>query len=195
MARLTAAKRAELESFWRAHLEGWRRSDLNQREYCAAHGLPLKRFGNWRAALRHEETAGEKKLLYRRGGGLSHMSNHMTKEPVPYIPSARSTPPGSAPDFQRGGQETDRRRDKPPRGVGLGGSATLRHRSPGPVPLEAGPDAERDRLRGSRAERRTGSRPGRAPCCRAGPSNRRAAGAWDRSRVDRRAPGPLRSRH
>ena len=34
MARLTAAKRSELESFWRAHLDGWRRSDLNQREYC-----------------------------------------------------------------------------------------------------------------------------------------------------------------
>jgi len=49
MARSTAAKRLELESFWRSHLEDWRRSDLNQREYCELHGLPLKRFGNWRA--------------------------------------------------------------------------------------------------------------------------------------------------
>jgi hypothetical protein len=24
---------------------------LNQREYCEAHGLPLKRFGNWRASI------------------------------------------------------------------------------------------------------------------------------------------------
>ncbi len=41
--RMTAGKRSELESFWRAHLVGWRRSELNQREYCELHGLPLKR--------------------------------------------------------------------------------------------------------------------------------------------------------
>jgi transposase-like protein len=97
--RMTAGKRSELESFWRVHLDGWRRSNLNQREYCELHGLPLKRFGNWRATLRHEEPAPPPKLLYRRGGGTSHMSGHMTKETVPapatYIPSARSTTPGS----------------------------------------------------------------------------------------------------
>jgi hypothetical protein len=42
---------------------------LNQREYCELHGLPLKRFGNWRATLRHEESASVGKLLYRRGAG------------------------------------------------------------------------------------------------------------------------------
>ncbi len=57
MPRMTAGKRSELESFWRAHLDGWRRSDLNQQEYCELYGLPLKRFGNWRAKLKHEETA------------------------------------------------------------------------------------------------------------------------------------------
>ena len=36
------------EAFWRAHYEAWRRSDLNQREYCEAQGIPLKAFGNWR---------------------------------------------------------------------------------------------------------------------------------------------------
>ena len=70
MPRMTAGKRSELESFWRAHLDGWRRSDLNQREYCELHGLPLKRFGNWRAKLKHEEPTSAGKLLYRRGGGL-----------------------------------------------------------------------------------------------------------------------------
>ncbi len=70
MPRMTAGKRLELESFWRAHLDGWRRSDLNQREYCELHGLPLKRFGNWRAKLKYEEPASAGKLLYRRGGGL-----------------------------------------------------------------------------------------------------------------------------
>ena len=33
MPRMTAGKRTELELFWRAHLEGWRHSELNQREY------------------------------------------------------------------------------------------------------------------------------------------------------------------
>ena len=37
------------EAFWRAHHEAWKRSDLNQREYCEAQGIPLKAFGNWRA--------------------------------------------------------------------------------------------------------------------------------------------------
>jgi transposase-like protein len=91
---MTAGKRSELESFWRAHLDGWRRSELNQREYCERHGLPLKRFGNWRANLKHEGSASAGKLLYRRSGGLKHISKHMLKEissaPSSYIPSARS---------------------------------------------------------------------------------------------------------
>ena len=94
MPRMTAGKRTELETFWRSHLDGWRLSDLNQREYCELHGLPLKRFGNWRAKLGHEEPAATGKLLYRRGGGLKHMSEHMLKEipsaPSSTIPSARS---------------------------------------------------------------------------------------------------------
>ncbi len=107
MPRMTAGKRSELESFWRAHLDGWRRSDLNQREYCELHGLPLKRFGNWRAKLKHEEPASGGKLLYRRGGGLRHMSRHMsTKEtvsaPATYIPSASATPPNGRRQFSKG---------------------------------------------------------------------------------------------
>ncbi len=65
MPRVTAGKRSELESFWRAHLDGWRRSDLNQREYCELHGLPLKRFGNWRAKFKHEDDVPCQKLLWR----------------------------------------------------------------------------------------------------------------------------------
>ncbi len=110
MPRITAGKRTELESFWRGHLDGWRRSELNQREYCERHGLPLKRFGNWRAKLKHEEPTSAGKLLYRRGGGLSHMTSHMTKGAVPapasHIPSTRSTPPGKRRRFS----EADKRR-------------------------------------------------------------------------------------
>ena len=99
MARLSSEKRAELESFWRSHHEGWERSTLNQREYCEAHGLPLKRFGNWRAKFKTETAAVQGKLLYRRGGSLRHMASHMSdKEIAPtstgYVPSVKSMPEG-----------------------------------------------------------------------------------------------------
>ena len=32
------------EAFWRKHHEAWQQSALNQREYCEAHGIPLKAF-------------------------------------------------------------------------------------------------------------------------------------------------------
>lgn len=54
------------EAFWRAHHEGWKRSDLNQRQYCEAQGIPLKAFGNWRARFKAEPQPPERKLLYRR---------------------------------------------------------------------------------------------------------------------------------
>ncbi|MEQ9471096.1 MAG: transposase [Roseitalea porphyridii] len=97
MPRLKPEKAAELEAFWRFHHEGWARSALNQREYCEAHGLPLKRFGNWRDKFRNQEAIVQKGLLYRRGGGLSHMSSHMTDRDFSntstgYIPSALATP-------------------------------------------------------------------------------------------------------
>jgi len=34
--------------------EAWQQSALNQREYCEAHGIPLKAFGNWRAKFKVE---------------------------------------------------------------------------------------------------------------------------------------------
>jgi hypothetical protein len=49
------------EAFWRAHHEGWRQSDLNQREYCEAQGLSLKAFGNWRAKFKAELRVGDPK--------------------------------------------------------------------------------------------------------------------------------------
>ena len=54
------------EAFWRAHHEAWKRSDLNQRQYCEAEGIPLKAFGNWREQFKAEPQPPERKLLYRR---------------------------------------------------------------------------------------------------------------------------------
>jgi transposase-like protein len=90
VSRWPADYRVELEAFWRSHHEAWRRSDLNQREYCEVHGLPLKRFGNWRAKFKQQPEVS-RKLLYRRSGGLSHMTkraSHMTNGvglPVPGV--------------------------------------------------------------------------------------------------------------
>ena len=63
------------EAFWRAHHEAWKRSDLNQREYCEAQGIPLKAFGNWRAKFKCEPQPTACRLLYRRDG-LSHTLSH-----------------------------------------------------------------------------------------------------------------------
>src|SRR5437588_12723152 len=82
------------EAFWRAHNEAWRQSDLNQREYCEAQGLPLKAFGNWRAKFKAEPQLPERKLLYRRGG-LSHTLSHSPSHTLIYVtyPSSWSEGP------------------------------------------------------------------------------------------------------
>lgn len=54
MPRLKPERSAEHEAFWRSRHEGWISGSLNQREYCEVHGLPLKRFGNWRAKFESE---------------------------------------------------------------------------------------------------------------------------------------------
>jgi hypothetical protein len=86
------------EAFWRAHHEAWKRSDLNQREYCAVQDIPLKAFGNWRAQFKAGPQPLAAKLLYRRRGlshtsshTLGHSLNHTTKAepPGPIVPRAR----------------------------------------------------------------------------------------------------------
>jgi Transposase len=87
------------EAFWRTHHEAWCRSELNQREYCEARGIPLKAFGNWRAKFKAEPQPLLRKLLYRRGSlshtlshSLSHSPSHMTYGPpaaAPIVPPAR----------------------------------------------------------------------------------------------------------
>ena len=100
------------EAFWRAHHETWRQSVLNQREYCEAHGIPLKAFGNWRAKFKAEPQPLARKLLYRRGGlshglshTLSHSLSHMTNDPLsrPIVPPARE-------GHRRAFSDEDRRR-------------------------------------------------------------------------------------
>lgn len=82
-------------SFWRAHHEAWKRSDLNQREYCEAHRLPQKGFENWRQIFRREPEPPPAKLLHRRGGlshTLGHTLNHTLSHTLSHVAYPSSAP-------------------------------------------------------------------------------------------------------
>jgi hypothetical protein len=81
------------EAFWRAHHEAWKRSDLNQRQYCESQGIPLKAFGNWRAKFKAEPQPPDRKLLYRRRG-LSHLLSPPLSHPLSH-PLSQVTYPSS----------------------------------------------------------------------------------------------------
>lgn len=105
------------EAFWRSHHEAWKRSDLNQREYCEVQGLSLKAFGNWRAKFKAEPEAPTRKLLYRRGG-LSHRLSHTLSHSLSHTLSHRAYPisepapvpivPPSRPGHRRRFSDADR---------------------------------------------------------------------------------------
>ena len=46
MADVPGPWRRQGETFWRAHHESWKRSDLNQREFFESRSIPLKACGN-----------------------------------------------------------------------------------------------------------------------------------------------------
>src|SRR4051794_13834442 len=110
--------RRQDESFWRAHHEAWKRSDLNQRQYCEAEGIPLKAFGNWRAMFRAEPQLAERKLLYRRRGvshSLSHSLSHTLGPSLSHVTYPSSRPEGPIVPRPREGHrrrfgESDKRR-------------------------------------------------------------------------------------
>ena len=79
------------ERFWRAHHEAWKRSDLNQREYCEAQRLPQKGFENWRQIFRREPEPPPPKLLHRRGG-LSHTLSHTLNHTLSHVAYPSSAP-------------------------------------------------------------------------------------------------------
>ena len=102
------------EAFWRAHHEAWKRSDLNQRQYCGAEGLPLKAFGNWRATFKAEPQSSERKLLYRRRV-LSHSLSHTLSPGLSHVTYPSSRPEGPIVPRPREGHrrrfgEADKRR-------------------------------------------------------------------------------------
>ena len=99
MAHGNGGWRRQDEEFWRAHHEAWKRSDLNQRQYCEAECIPLKAFGNWRAVFMAEPQPTERKLLYRRRGvghTLSHSLSHTVSHSVNHGAYPSSQPHGPA---------------------------------------------------------------------------------------------------
>lgn len=100
------------EAFWRAHHEAWQQSVLNQREYCEAHGIPLKAFGNWRAKFKAEPRPEAPKLLYRRGA-LSHRLSHTLSHSLSHMPNGallRPIVPPAREGHRRAFSEEDKRR-------------------------------------------------------------------------------------
>ena len=103
--------RRQDESFWRAHHEAWKRSDLNQRHYCEAGRIPLKAFGNWRAIFKAEPEAAERKLLYRRRGLSPPLSPQLSPPVCPrtYPSSAGPIVPQPREGHRRRFSEADKR--------------------------------------------------------------------------------------
>lgn len=48
--------------FWREHVQNWARSDLTQRDYCAANGLGERAFHRWRGRERASLSAAKSSL-------------------------------------------------------------------------------------------------------------------------------------
>ena len=84
------------ERFWRAHHEAWKRSSLNQREYCEVQRIPQKAFENWRQIFRREPEPPTPKLLHRRGG-LSHTLSHTLNHTLSHGAYPSSAPHGAPP--------------------------------------------------------------------------------------------------
>ncbi len=138
------------EAFWRAHHESWQQSDLNQREYCEAHGLSLKAFGNWRAKFKAEPLPRPHKLLYRRGGlshRLSHTLSHSLSHMTNGTPERTLNVPPARDGHRRTFSEADKRRivqeAGQPSASPFRGGASLWDSGACAVPLEAGVQADR----------------------------------------------------
>jgi len=99
------------EAFWRGHHEAWQQSALNQREYCEAHRVPLKAFGNWRAKFKAEPQPSVRKLLYRRRG-LSHTLSHSVSHGLSHMTYGCADPivPPTREGHRRKFSEADKRR-------------------------------------------------------------------------------------
>ena len=154
--------RRQDEGFWRAHHEAWKRSDLNQRQYCEAEGIPLKAFGNWRAQFKAEPQPSERKLLYRRRPLSPPLSPPISPllSPVTY-PSSRLASPivprpreGHRRRFSDADKHPDSRRGGAIRYERRRSGAPPWHRWPATASMEAGAGSDNTDVRHSPDHRR-----------------------------------------
>lgn len=115
MAKTIKGWKRQGEAFWRAHHEAWKRSDLNQREYCEAQHIPQKSFENWRIIFKAEPQPIQRKLLYRHGGlghTLSHSPSHTPDGHLSHVayPSLLLSVPPPRDGHRRRFSDADRQR-------------------------------------------------------------------------------------
>lgn len=72
----------ERVSFWRQHVESWKKSELTQRVYCDFHGLPRRTFVRWRVRFKVDDAIAERMLRWR----------HLRKRRPSVDPSASPMP-------------------------------------------------------------------------------------------------------
>jgi hypothetical protein len=129
------------EAFWRAHHEAWKRSELNQREYCEAERISLKAFGNWRAKFKAEPQPPQRKLFYRRGGSshtLSHSSSHTLSHVLAGRPACSAATQGASAAVQRSREAPNPPRSSAARHKHVRGCSPLWDRAARSVSVEAG---------------------------------------------------------
>lgn len=93
----------ETLSYWRQHIEGWKKSDLTQRAYCSAHNLPRRTFQNWRSRFKEDDAFAERRLRWRH---LRKRRPSVDPSASP-MPMARSRPPFGVPRPNRRRQFPD----------------------------------------------------------------------------------------
>jgi hypothetical protein len=84
--------RRQDESFCGRAARRGKRSDLNQRQYGQAEGIPLNVFGNWRSKFEAEPQPPGRKLLYRRQGSSPPFSPHLSRPFSPLLLSPGTYP-------------------------------------------------------------------------------------------------------
>ena len=56
------------KTFWQQHIDGWRQSQLSQRDYCEQNDLTYSSFSYWRTRINRLASAGNKLIPVKLSG-------------------------------------------------------------------------------------------------------------------------------
>lgn len=62
------------KAFWQGHIDGWRQSQLSQRDYCRQHNLTFSSFGYWRTRLNRLQQSANKLIPVKLAGSSSSVT-------------------------------------------------------------------------------------------------------------------------